>query len=132
MISWLRCQSSLRVEPRSLPWTLVVRTAKGRHFRLADFLQANNLRLIESMMIKLDALTLELLRSGRIERRLDRLDKEQERDNRLETIRKEVGRISEFSGRIMESTTTLATDLKTFSVDVSGHLKEIVHVRPQS
>lgn len=84
------------------------------------------------MNLKLESLTLELIRSGRLERRLDRLDKDQERDSRLEGVRSEVSKISEFAGKIMESTNTLATDLKNFSVDVSGHLKELAHQRPQT
>lgn len=83
-------------------------------------------------MIRLETLTFELIPSGRLERRLYKLDNDQERDLRLGIVRKEVTRISEFSGKIMESTNALAADLKSFSVDMSGHLKEIAHTRPQS
>lgn len=74
-------------------------------------------------------MTLELVRSGRVERRLDRLERDQERDVRLETVKKDVAKISEISGKILESTNTLAADLKNFSVDVGEHLKEVAQFR---
>lgn len=74
-------------------------------------------------------MTLELVRSGRVERRLDRLERDQERDVRLETVKKDVAKISEISGKILESTSTLAADLKNFSVDVGEHLKEVAQFR---
>lgn len=67
----------------------------------------------------------ELVRSARLERRLDRLERDQERDGRLEAVKKDVAKLSEISERILESTSTLAADLKNFSVDVGEHLKEV-------
>ncbi len=67
----------------------------------------------------------ELVRSARLERRLDRLERDQERDGRLEAVKKDVAKLSEISEKILESTSTLAADLKSFSVDVGEHLKEV-------
>jgi uncharacterized membrane-anchored protein YjiN (DUF445 family) len=72
----------------------------------------------------------ELVRSARLERRLDRLERDQERDGRLETVKKDVAKLSEISERILASTSTLAADLKNFSVDVSEHLKEVARFEP--
>jgi len=57
------------------------------------------------------------------------LERDQERDVRLETVKKDVAKISEISGKILESTNTLAADLKNFSVDVGEHLKEVAQFR---
>ncbi|KAK4108374.1 hypothetical protein N656DRAFT_784123 [Canariomyces notabilis] len=74
---------------------------------------------IDNLSLKIETLLHELIRNSRLERRLDRLDRDQERDGRLETVKKDITRISEISGKILESTNTLAADLKSFSMDVT-------------
>lgn len=74
---------------------------------------------IDSLSLKIDTLIHALIRDSRLESRFDRLDRDQERDGQLDTVKKDITRISEISGKILESTNTLAADLKSFSVDVT-------------
>ena len=104
---------------------MVVQTAKGNQCAASDRYTSNTPRSHESLALKIDTLMNELVRSARLERRLDRLERDQERDVRLEVVKKDVASLFEISGKILESTNTLAADLKSFSLDVGEHLKEV-------
>jgi hypothetical protein len=86
-------------------------------------------RSLESLKLQVETLMLEILRTSRLERRMDRLDKDQDRDTRLEAVEKGVARLSEVSVKILESTSSLAGDLKNFSLDIGEHLKEAAQFR---
>ncbi|KAI0526168.1 hypothetical protein F5B22DRAFT_641314 [Xylaria bambusicola] len=75
-------------------------------------------KLLLQILLKLEYVERELARNRTLENRFDKLDSELAKNNRLETIERDLKRVG-------DSTVSLATDLRTFSVDVTSRLKEI-------
>lgn len=75
-------------------------------------------RLLLQILLKLEYVERELARNRTLENRFDKLDSELAKNNRLETIERDLKRVG-------DSTVSLASDLRTFSVDVTSRLKEI-------
>ncbi len=78
----------------------------------------NMTRLLLQILLKLEYVERELARNRTLENRFDKLDSELAKNNRLETIERDLKRVG-------DSTVSLASDLRTFSVDVTSRLKEI-------
>lgn len=78
----------------------------------------DKLRLLETILYKLEYVERELARLNRHERRFDQIDAELAKQGRMEKIERDLSKVA-------QSSSALATDLKNFSVEITSRIKHI-------
>lgn len=74
--------------------------------------------MLESLLFKMNYLEREVSRLARHERRFDQLDMELAKQSRLERMEKDIH-------RIVQNTSSLQAELRSFAVDLTSRIKQV-------